>query len=210
MGHLLQKGFIGQIAVFFILLAIAGCQTKENHQNRNNHSEPNIYTLIKDGLYKDTLGNLWFKAVDATDPENQVEKYIGMIWSNSFINDTKELKDVIDPVTFMVLSQEYYRDKNNIYHFHAMSDGGSMRIIDGAEKESFRVFESSSFAHDDVHVYYKGLKMEGVDLASFEPIIFETEGVKIGWYAKDHFNYYNGSDIMTEDETSLLKTLLMN
>jgi hypothetical protein len=199
---------IRNIIPFILLISMSiwmSCGIKKTNQNQEPHTISSKYTMIVDRLYKDTMGSLWFKTTDVSDPGNPLEKYIDQVWSDSFENgETRKMKEVIDSKTFVALEEDYYKDKNNIYYFHDMSDGGSLRIIDVAEPESFLVYKGTSYAKDRFRAYYKGTALEGVDLASFKPIILESDGRQIRWYARDNSNYYNGIDIMTTDEIELL------
>ena len=117
------------------------------------------------------------------------------------------MKNVLDSKTFKSLGNDYFQDKNHIYYFHVMSNGGTMSIVDEADLKSFKILEHSIYGIDNKSVFYRGTKIKGVDILTFKPIISEDDENKIDWYAMDKNYYYNRYDIMSETEIKELKEL---
>jgi len=195
------------ILTYLIPLFISfGCNSQEVSKKENLTPNHVNYKAIRDGLYENSDGNLFFKTVDASDRDNPIDRYIYVVYSDSFgIDGIKEMEDVIDSESFNSIESEYYQDKNYVYYFHVMSDGGTMGIIDEADLETFKVLKYSMYGIDKKTAFYRGTKIEGADIPTFEPIIIEDSGSKIGWYARDRSNYYNGNDIMNDHEIKELK-----
>lgn len=186
-----------------IVFTFFGC--KQASINLKSKSIEN-YKEIRDDLCADEKGNIYFKTIDGSDPKNPVDRYIDVVYSDSFgVDGIKKMKEVLDSASFRTMGSSYYRDKNHIYYFFEMADGGTMRIIDEANFETFKVLKHSNYGIDMESAFYRGTKIQGADVLSFEPIIIENNGNKIGWYAKDKKNYYNGYDVMTEAEIQELK-----
>ena len=121
------------------------------------------YIAIRDGLYMDKNGNLYFKTKDWSNEDFPVDRYIHVVYSERFGTDgIKEMKDVIDPDTFKAIGSSYYKDKSNVYYFNAMNDGGTMAIVDGADLNSFKIIKetSDSDAKDKYNSYHQGRKIK--------------------------------------------------
>jgi hypothetical protein len=193
------------LTYLFVVLTVFSCQS-QSPEKVSTASLKNNYIEISDGLYKDLDGNIYFKTLDSSKPNKQADLFIDVVYSDKFdVDGIKDMKDVLDSKSFKSLGNDYFQDKNHIYYFHVMSDGGTMSIIDDADLQSFKVFQHSMFGIDNKSVFYRGTKIKGADILTFEPIIIEDGGNKIGWYAKDKNNYYNGYDIMSEDEIKEFK-----
>lgn len=193
------------LTYLLVVLTIFSCQTQSPEKGRADSVENN-YIEIRDGLFKDGDGNIYFKTLDSSNPNKQIDRFIYVVYSDEFgVEGIKEMKDVLDSKSFKSLDNNYFQDKNHIYYFHVMSDGGTMSIIDEADLLSFKVFKHSMYGIDNKSAFYRGTKIKGADILTFEPIIIEDGGNKIGWYANDKNNYYNGHDIMSEAEIKELK-----
>lgn len=164
------------------------------------------YRPIRDGLYEDSNRNIYFKALDSSYPNKPIERFIDIVYSDEFgIEGIKKMKYVVDSKSFKSIGNHYYQDKNHIYYFHIMSDGGTMSIVDEAKLKTFKVLKNTMFGIDSQSAFYRGIKIEGVDILTFEPIIIVSKGEKYCWHAKDKNNYYNGCDVMAESEIQELK-----
>ena len=97
----------------------------------NDKSDNKHYTLIRDNLYKDEAGNLYFKAIDRSNKkEGETVRYLDVVYSEKFgIKGIKKMGDVIDEDTFKYNSEkDIYTDKNHTYKFNIMVDGGTISI----------------------------------------------------------------------------------
>lgn len=185
------------IAFIIIFLLIIACQS---HKNRHSKT-PIVYIPIKEGLFRDSLENIYFEVTDITDYTNPIKGYIHTVWSENFgVDGTKEMKDIIDTSSFHFIGFGHFKDKNNIYFFFPMSDGGSMSIIDNADLSTFQSIPDSQYGMDETSVFYRGTKIKNADRASFEPVYLIDDGRRIGWHARDKHNYYSGNDIMSDEE----------
>jgi hypothetical protein len=152
------------------------------------------YKPIKDGLYEDDNGNLYFKKVVFPMPgEDEEDKFVRNIDEVHFPEETyppKKLKDVIDPESFESLESLYFKDKNHVYYFWEVTGGGSMYVVNEANPKTFKVL--NDYAVDDKEAFYRGKKIEGADVATF--VILPSP------YAKDKNNYYLGDEIVEKSD----------
>lgn len=110
------------------------------------------------------------------------ENYITKLGDNG-----KTLKSVIDTATFVNLGCSYYKDKNQIYEYYAMAEGGFFNVAD-VDYNSFKLI-GDAYAKDKNHIYVErhGV-MENVDYKTF------TTKFGIGAFGKDKNGYYYGGD----------------
>lgn len=101
------------------------------------------YHLIRDDLYRDDKGNIYFKTLDVSaaeslDPEER-KRQTNINWIHTIyrigesgeVEEIVELKDLIDTATFCYDHPgeglvTYYKDKNRSYYYHLMADGGNL------------------------------------------------------------------------------------
>ncbi len=106
------------------------------------------------------------------------------------------MNSVIDTSTFQIMGAYYFKDKNHIYDFSSMSDGGSININWNADVKTFRVLESGIHAKDKNYCYYRGRIIKGADLKTFKVLdtsySFHT--------AYDKRNYYDREIKMSLEE----------
>ena len=121
-----------------------------------------------------------------------------------FDEETGELKSVktavvknpkVDSKTFEIFSysENYFRDKNNVYYENELYKMG-LKKIEGADRNSFEVL-NDEFSKDKNNVYYYGNKMKGISPVGLEFV---------------DSNFKNGEDIIsffkTKDKVYALKT----
>ena len=121
-----------------------------------------------------------------------------------FDEETGELKSVktavvkrpkVDSKTFEIFSysENYFRDKNNVYYENGLYKMGLKKIA-GADRNSFKVL-NDEFSKDKNNVYYYGNKMKGISPVGLEFV---------------DSNFKNGEDIIsffkTKDKVYALKT----
>jgi len=167
-------------------------------------SQKSNFRLIRDGLYVDSLGNIGFKVIDASD-HHPVERYINHVYSDSFkVDGIKKMREVIDLQSFRLMknstNEDYYRDKNHIYYFYEMSDGGTLSILDEADIHTFSILDNSSYAIDKKSAFFRARKIEQADIETFEVAIYDDGKKAYGWYAKDKNNYYEGKNIISKEQ----------
>lgn len=117
------------------------------------------YIAIKDGLFKDEEGYLYFRTKDWSQGDSPVYRFIFVVYSEKFeTRGIKEMKAVIDADSFKSLGSSYYKDKNYIYYFKEMHDGGTMSIVDDVDYQSFELIEKTinSDAKDKLGLIYQG------------------------------------------------------
>ena len=121
-----------------------------------------------------------------------------------FDEETGELKSVktavvknpkVDSKTFEIFSysENYFRDKNNVYYENELYKMG-LKKIEGADRNSFEVL-NDEFSKDKNNVYYYGNKMKGISPVGLEFV---------------DSNFKNGEDIISffknKDKVYALKT----
>ena len=204
----MKNSSIITLIFLFTATALLGCQSQSSENHRSPAAEK-TYTEIRDGLNRDTQGNLYFKTRDLSKPTGPEDRFIYVVYSSTF-GDTgiKIMTEVVDSMSFKSMNGLYFTDRNHVYYFTIMHDGGTMRIVDEADSHTFKAFENSLFGVDAKSAFYRGTRMDGVDIASFEPIRVIVDGRNVTWYAKDKNSYYDGQDIMSDEEIAELEELL--
>jgi hypothetical protein len=160
-----------------------------------------IYTLLKCGLYSGDNGDLAYQS-STLYGENfgRRTRYLTWVWgadsSDSINGGLKEMKYVINTVSFQFLNNMYWADKNNIYGITATSDGGSISLKVEADRNTFIVFGESEYAKDKNNVYYHNLILQGADSKTFETI----DNNEISGLAFDKKHIYRFGKPLTETE----------
>jgi hypothetical protein len=160
-----------------------------------------VYKLLKCGLYLGSNGDLGYRTEEIyNDNFDRRTRYITWIYGADQ-NDTlngglKEMKFVIDTSSFRFLSDLYWADKNNIYGFNPMSDGGTVYLSDIADRKTFVVLGGAGYAKDKTNVYYRGSVIEGADLKTFRDIKYK----EISELACDKLYLYQIGRRMTDKE----------
>lgn len=115
------------IFIILIILFFNSC----NGQDKSKSVEEK-YTLIRDNLYEDSNGNLYFKTLDKSQNDTKIIRYLDVVYSEKFGDDgVKKMKDVVDKKTFIFdKHKKIYRDKNNQYIYKEMLDGGTISILE--------------------------------------------------------------------------------
>ncbi|RYJ43182.1 hypothetical protein NU09_1520 [Flavobacterium beibuense] len=89
------------------------------------------YHLVRDNLYKDTLESLYFKCLDKSQKTSSTVRYLDVVYSEDFgLEGIKKMSEVIDEQSFRHVMEDTFADKNHIYKFNLMIDGGTLEIIE--------------------------------------------------------------------------------
>lgn len=196
--------------IIAILVFLSFCKSKENHPGSHDLSfsveDSSKYFLLKHNLYKDQFGNIAYKTIDRSDPENPIDRFITVVW-HANLNDSidggkMEMKDVIDIISFEEIKGIYYRDKNHYYVYNQMSDGGTFAIIRDIDKKSF-VVVSPFYAKDIHNAYHGAVKIENVDINTFRPLPGIKSGDSTWQYARDKDHFYYFGDIIKKEDHSI-------
>lgn len=165
------------------------------------------FKKTKCGLFVSTGGDIAYQATETlNDNGDQGIRYITWIYGA----DTKdtlgnaglmEMKFVIDTMTFKFLSWVYWADKNRVYGFTPMSDGGTVFYIDSADPVTFKALAETPYGKDKGNVFYKGRPIEGADIKSFKIV----KDKKIPELAKDKNTLYFSGEPITKIELEELK-----
>ncbi|NOQ71869.1 MAG: hypothetical protein GQ574_07705 [Crocinitomix sp.] len=140
-----------RILVLLIALIFLSCQVASEDGITYRLDEEAGYDLIRDDLYEDGEGNLYFRTIDKSaisDDSEDPEKWYMYVFNDYLYVDslvskhigitTAELKDVVDAQTFhkadrkdpaegivpSPLTRSFYADKNNTYFLMHVADGG--------------------------------------------------------------------------------------
>lgn len=118
--------------LFYKLIVILFFVNSCNGQSNITIDHEQAYKLIRDNLYEDNNGNLYFKTFDRSKSDTMTIRYIDVIYSESFgVDGIKKIKDVVDKQSFRYDEQEnMYKDKNNQYVYTEMIDGGTLSILE--------------------------------------------------------------------------------
>lgn len=187
------------INFLFICLGFSCCQanTKEtkiiNDYQNNELKEDSIkFRLIKDNLFIDQFGNLAFKTLDKSDPENPVTRFITTVWNateNEKENGKIEMKEIIDTNSFKSIKGIYYKDKSNFYVYNQMADGGNFTVLRGIDTKSFSIL-NGYYSKDKNFIYYGSNPVEEADVTTFKVMNKPEKGHKTEQYGKDKNRFY--------------------
>jgi len=92
----------------------------------------------------------------------------------------------------------YYRDKNHIYYYFQMMDGGTFFIVWKADPNSFKVLDSSYYGKDKQNVFCRGGLLEQADTKTFS-VVSQPDKRVYSWTAKDKSHTYDGADIVNTE-----------
>jgi hypothetical protein len=180
---------------FFYLCLLFGCSLKENAQHIKNKNVS--WKEIKGGLYLSPEGEIGFASAQRFANIRR-EKLKGETCANVFIttmnwDDTTKISSVVDTATFEHLGSDYYRDKNHIYNFYSMCEGGYFKIF-SSDTSDFRLLSSCYARHKDEIFHHRNGGPLKVDVASFR--VSQTYEC----IARDKHSFYEYGDPVTEEE----------
>ena len=192
----------GKILIFFlfILLIQSACnneRTKNKYNSQKTISNNPIKRINKRksiidrtnqikqwkklecGLWKSKNGELGFKIIEGNEQGIIIDRYITELCCNG-----KKLNSIIDTSTFKRLGSSFYKDKNHIYNYYAMAEGGNFGIVENADLKTFEVI-GDCYARDKENIFgERKMIMKNIDYKTFKT----KKG--IGCFAKDINGYY--------------------
>ena len=142
------------------------------------------------GLWINNDGDIGLKTTRSTGEEKIIDCYL----TRTPLGDDTPLKMLVDTATFHDMGGSFYKDKNHIYNYFPMSDGGSFYPIDDyVDYSTFEVLGDGCFARDKEHIYTeKHLDIVDADYKTFHAIK--------GCLAQDKNGFIFWTDRITEDE----------
>lgn len=116
--------------------------------------------------------------------------------------DGNRFRDLIDANTITSLGENFYKDKNSIFHYFPMAYGGSFYPLMKADYQTFEVI-SECYAKDKNFVYttFQARIVKNADVNSFE----DVDGV--GCFGKDKNRYYHWQHEVSKEEFEAYRTL---
>lgn len=177
---------------------------KNNQDNKDNKGDSSkLFIKLKCGLYINKMGDIGFLAFDRTK-NKEIKRYLTYVYNADTLDNlnagVKEMKYVVDTLTFKFLSKIYFKDKNHIYVFNPMEDGGTIEINWDTDLNTFTVLAGGVYAIDNKDVYYRGKRIIGADKKSFKNFTSN----KLRHYAYDNFNFYSGDEKISLTEARRL------
>ncbi len=161
---------------------------------------------MKCGLYIDIDGDIYFKTIDNSNNmdsirSNEIEYAKLNYIYNADKSDTNygglmKMKYVVDTSTFKIVNTFYFKDKNHVYDFTPMVDGGTIAVNSDIDVKTFKALACEYFAKDKRHCYYRGNIIEGADLKSFK-VLDSLRGSSISY---DKNNVYEFENKLTAKE----------
>lgn len=134
------------------------------------------WQLLTGSLWVNRNGDIAYKTEEATETCNAP-------WFITNLDETTELRQVIDTETIQHLGSTFYKDKNHIYFHRVNSGGGYFQILNGADNATFALM-SDCYAKDKHHIYTdKGEKILDIDRETFKT------SKDTGCFAKDKNGY---------------------
>ena len=159
-------------------------------------SDTTQFVALGCGLYRNERGVLGFQTINNSDGKTRLI-YLTTIYgadpTDSINGGQKEMRYVVDTSTFKILSAFYLRDKNHIYNFNPMHDGGTIAINEVIDKNSLQVLDGGCYAKDKKHCFYRGTIIKGADRKSFKVLDADFSC----YIAYDKNYYYENEDKMS-------------
>lgn len=164
------------------------------------------FVPLKCGLYMNREGVIGFRTIVSTrptgTPADTIPLYIFLTTvfnadpSDSINGGQKEMRLVVDTSTLEMLGAFYFKDKNHLYDFNEMHDGGTIGINTDIDKNSFQILESEFYGKDNKHCFFGGSLIAGADVKTFK--VLDTSYSP--YIAYDKNNFYYCQNRMTKKE----------
>jgi len=102
--------------------------------------------------------------------------------------------DEIDRDTIVIVSDEFFLDKNGIYFQENWGDGNTYKKIPSADPDTFGTYDNwHGYSYDANNIYFGTTKIKSADRETFEVLGSTSSGLSnTGLYAKDKNNVYCG------------------
>lgn len=160
-----------------------------------NQSDSN-WTHIKSNLFINNQGQIGF-ASDISVANVPRSELGGETCANVFITTigsdyTTSLNEVIDTATFETLGAEFYRDKNHLYHFYTMCEGGYLRIYSD-DPSNFTLINDCYAQHFDAIYYARGSKLDA-DVSTFRA------SKRYNCLSRDKNGYFHYDERVSEEQ----------
>lgn len=176
-----------------LIALLFGCSVSKEVEPSVN---PDGWRRMNNGLYLNSDGQLGF----ATDPDLANvprSELIGEQCANVFLttigsDGKRSLNDVLDTSTFISLGGSFFKDKNHIYNFYAMCEGGYLTIF-SKDTSNFRILGSCYASHHSTIYHHRDGRMD----ADFESFAAST---KFGCIAKDKNGYFRYHERVSKEE----------
>jgi hypothetical protein len=175
--------------------------------------DSSTFKLLRCGLYINQFNEIAYKSHAATDgnifyPEigyTYTPIYLTTIYNANkkdiFGTNEAKMNTLIDTASFIKIGYEYFKDKNHIYYFFPMSDGGYFSLVNNVNYNTFVNLDSSLYAKDKNNCFYRNRKIKGADSKTFN-VINTDEHSNIAF---DKNNFYKGDDKLTKSEIKELE-----
>lgn len=163
------------------------------------------YKKLKCGLYLSSKGDIAYQTRECIDEQcdTAMIRYVnwiyGVVEGDSINGGLKEMKFVVDIRTFKFVDHLYWWDKNYVYCFTPMSDGGTVCLNEKIDRQSFVVFKGTGYAKDKSHVFYRGDIIPDADIKTFRVMKGHTD------LAYDIKNIYSGRVKLNDKEVKEYK-----
>ena len=187
----------------FNLLSCSHDQDSNEKGVDQNKVKPTLgreWKRLKCGLYINSIGDLAFATNPqiAFTPENELEaERCPNVFITEFgtYEDSTQLKEVVDTVTFEHLGANMYKDKNHLYSYYAMCDGGYFNIFSN-DTAGFSYLGGVYFQFKS-KIYHTRQGEIDADAESF--VVYED----FGQIAKDKNGYFSFNERISEKQLRL-------
>lgn len=178
------------------IVLLASCSASKEVEPSVN---PEGWRDMGNGLYINSEGQIGFP----TDPELvnvPRSELVGEQCANVFIttigvDGEQSLNHFIDTSTFVELGASFYKDRNNIYNFYAMCEGGYLHIF-SQDTSNFTNLGSCYVSHHSTIYHHRDGQMD----ADFQSFVASS---KFGCMAKDKNGYFLFNERISKEELSV-------
>ena len=157
-------------------------EEKENTAyNLQDHNLTTGMYLIRDDLYRDKKGDIFFRMLDIPDTQDNARELIykkrfGLYDKTRSGNPPNRLRDVIDSRSWRQLTETLYSDKNYLYCYHYLTGGGWIAPVENFDPKALKVIVTNEGAEPRL---IKIQNFEASNVASDERAWHFTDGLKV-------------------------------
>lgn len=137
--------------------------------------------LIRDDLYRDESGDLYFRMLDVPDSQDNARELIykkrfGLYDKTRLGDPPKPLRNVIDSKSWRQLTETLYSNKNYLYCYHYLTGGGWIAPVQNFDPKALKFIVTQEGAEARL---IKIQNFDASNLASDERAWHFTDGLKV-------------------------------
>lgn len=190
--------------ILSIILLVGGIYLITSSKSPSKRSASNIHTLPE--TQPSIVSNQ--EPMDTSKTELPLVKIDEFVWKDKngvYVNDGQGLSKIegVDPVTFVAVLDEYYKDNSRVFYLRHSTDGDSLVPVDKLDSETFSPFNSIYVKDKNGVYFFRGDLHSKGDLVLMQfadPYTFSVDKFYSGLARDSKYVYWLGVDIVFEGE----------